>query len=506
MKQFLKYFCVLFLFFFFVPSFIMPDDNFGDFNFDFDLDNVPSKGQSPTPLKTESIKSWVDISPTEEDALLVIADNVRDPIWSRTNSPEGRDPLYLMAGSYRNCSKKNFQMNLFYNHTDDMNPTVGDFLKLTFDTTAQEDAFFAAIVNALKVASRDKDDVAKDLKLLLSMFRNIWVQERKSGFLCKANLLKGPFVLQVDLPLVMVERNLFTSNRDQKLITDLIDQNFGESKGFDKKREFARIRIGVGDTKLKLGIKPIDSSSFSVCLGLAGVIPTAGGLLLDGKFRKPKETYFEDYDFFAALTDNARDMVLYPDLGNNGHFGIGPFLDLKYNLCNKSLNLWGKFFFDSLLPAKEKRLIMSKKTIENPTSIFSTPPPANQEELMEEFKSQYLAPKEYSVTVHPGGVFEATLGADWTIKRWTIGGWYDFYLQQRETFEKLHGTDVNMNTLKVSEACVDRALQHKLAAEVSYKIKIKKSSMDLGVGGDLTLISRTMGKDWTVYGKFGFNF
>ncbi|HBS48446.1 TPA: hypothetical protein DEO28_02170 [Candidatus Dependentiae bacterium] len=474
-----------------------------------DFEDLLQLQQISIPTECLATKSAIgesfSLSNEEKDLLLFMSQNVKDPLWTMTRPDPTRNTIYATSNSLR-IDNRNFQTNIFYNSTNKTGVTTDNFINLVFVNPTAESQFYALLVQAIKTA-KGVDANRDDIQTLYTMLKKLWIQERKAGFILKSDFFKGSFCLQATLPVILVERNLMASDEDQKQINDLVNKNFGNTGTFDKKRELARIKIGIGDTKLKFGVKAVNNDNLKIHLGLASILPTATGILLDGKFKKPQRTYFNDYDFLESLLENSRDLLIYPELGNDGHFSIGPFLEVNLGLVNNKMNLWGKVSFDSLLPAREKRLILKKRTIEDPEYINNAAE-SEKNKLLEEFKHQYIAPQEYDVTVRPGGILNFTFGSDWKHKKWTFGAAYDFYLQEREIFEKLHKIeDINMNSLKVDEAFIDRALQHKLAGEISYDIKLKKGSkINLGIGGDATFVSRRMGRDWTLYSKLNFYF
>ena len=186
-----------------------------------------------------------------------------------------------------------------------MPTSLGDAFSLNFNTQQQEDSFFttlAAIAKANNGVDADSDDIAT----LMPMFENLWVQERKFGILTKLSLYNKPFSLRFELPVLLSERNLMTSKSAQNRINQLIEENFGTfDTGLNKEREFARIRIGIGDLRTRFGVNFQNHKKFIVCGGVSTIIPTAVGLLLDGKFKHPIEEYEID-DSLVGMLNNAR--------------------------------------------------------------------------------------------------------------------------------------------------------------------------------------------------------
>jgi len=61
--------------------------------------------------------------------------------------------------------------------------------------------------------------------------------------------------------------------------------------------------------------------------------------------------------------------------------------------------------------------------------------------------------------------------------------------------------------LRIEDAEDKSNEQHKFFTEFSYTLKQgPHSEMRLGLGGDVTLASRNIGKDWTAYAQFDLSF
>jgi hypothetical protein len=123
-----------------------------------------------------------------------------------------------------------------------------------------------------------------------------------------------------------------------------------------------------------------------------------------------------------------------------------------------------------------------------------------------DFVKQYLFPSSYLTTVYPGGVFNGVLAASTDIKKMRLSLGYDFYLQQSEKIKKIHNTNVTLEQLRVEDAQAPLVYQHKVFAEALYLKKFKRCNMAWGLGGDVTVASSGIGKDWTAYAKLTASF
>lgn len=498
MKKFLKRsFCLLFLMIFtsfliskdYTDLFEMEEEDiiFKDLEEYLELDNPPTKA--------------VTLSSAEVSFLEILRQgNLRNPLWKKTSKKRGRNPLDMMTYTLRKFDYRGTQFNFFYNSINRMPITLGETFNFDFISEGDFDLVYQQLGEKLEATPTDSD-----LTAFFMLLKNVWVQERKAGCLMRYSFFKGPFTLKLDLPILLSERNIMATNQDQNEINNLLDKYF-LTYGFDKKREFVRILIGVGDTRLKLGMDVINHIDFKTNIGFSGIFPTASGILLNGRYERPKELTL-DSDLFSDLLYNIRKSLLEPELGNNGHFGFGPYLESKLDLFRDKIWFWWRLSYEELIPAKESRLIMFKKTIENPNTFI---PPriseSEREEKLNQFKLEYVAPELYDVIVRPGGVFTFDLMANFKWWHFLFGLGYNFYLKRREIFKKLRSSEVNMSSLRIDDATVVRALQHKLVGEVNYKLKFRRAKFTLCLGGDTTFSSWHLGKDWTIYSTVGLKF
>ncbi len=511
MKLFLRgCFCFLSLMIspFFLRAYNYTETEDGGLAFDIDdpsiLDDVNPMASGPDDLLTKFVPSLspVLLSDKEINFLDILRQELKNPLWKKTPKKKGRDPLDMLTYTLRKFDYRGAQFNIFYNATDKMPITLGDTINLDFMSEGNFNVILDLMQEELGFVFEPSDVTA-----FFMLLKNIWVEERKFGCLMRFNPFKGPFTLKFELPVLLSERNIMATIQDQNEINNLLDRYFSEGSGFDKNREFARILIGLGDTRLKLGMDVIDHVDFKTNVGFSSIFPTAGGILLDGRFEKPRELQAAS-DLVNDLISNIRKEALRPELGNNGHFGFGTYLESKLNLFRDKIWFWWRLSYEELLSSREKRLIMHKKTIENPDSFFNVVSVSDLErsEKLNQFRLEYVAPELYNVTVRPGGVLTFDFMGNLNWKHFLFGLGYNFYLKRREIFTKLHSIEVNMNSLRVEDATVTRALQHKIVGEISYRFKFDRAKFTLCLGGDKTFSSWHLGKDWTIYSRIGLKF
>ncbi|KKQ48451.1 MAG: hypothetical protein US69_C0022G0005 [candidate division TM6 bacterium GW2011_GWF2_38_10] len=481
--------------------------NFDDFSdFDISLDDIMAYEETmPTKTLPKEEQNFINAMTAAE---IVAADS----LWSNTKAPAGRDILYLLPYKISALERGGIAWNLFFNMTNDMN--VGARNLINKDAINLDD--LAAFLPALPTGTLNKDLGEPELASLLALFSNITLQERKLGGMIQCGFSKGPFMFQLQTSLHMAERNFWLSPQERARISAILKNDSGNFN----EDELIRFRYGAGDTRIKIGLNTLNKTNFQIDVGFESIIPTSK-FTYSGHYKtlKNKEIVSIESlgDNFFNVLRGVRDYLINPRMGNNGHFGLGFYLETKAHIFKGLADVWTRFSYDKLLPGEEDRLLMYKKTAHSQglldyynENINGNPNP--KAELLEFYKksssfiTQYLFPSSFLTTVYPGGVFNAVLALSTDIykTKWSLG--YDFYLQQEEHIKKLHNTNTTLDELRLEDAQSPRAYQHKFFIESLYIKSFKRCNMGFGIGGDTTLSSNGIGKDWTAYLKVTASF
>jgi len=425
--------------------------------------------------------------------------NIKNPLWNKTQIPAGRDILYLLPHKITAIEYGGIALSYFFNMTNRMEVTFSDFLEI-------ERSNVINFINSIGPNIPSISFSPAVISQLLPLFKKITLQERKTGFLIQGGFVYGPFTFQANTSLQLSERNFWLSPRDQAEAKQLIGEIFGdEGQQFDE-NELLKIRYGMGDTRLKIGLNTINMTSFQLDLGFEGILPTSSF------FNTPRIERVEiDVDDLENTTISSlkavRDNLINPQLGNNGHFGFGCYIESRIGLFHEMLQLWTRLSYDHLFSAREDRLFMFKQTITPDDLDPGIPDESILREQIKKFFREYVAPSSYSSTVYPGGVVNFVLAGSVDIsKRWRYALGYDFYAQGRGRIKKIHDTDTCLEQLRVDNAETERVLQHKVFTEFMYYKKKNNRDIGFGIGGDITVKAKDIGEDWTVYAKFAMSF
>lgn len=427
-------------------------------------------------------------------ALLAIGlKSIKEPLWNNTKAPAGRDILYLLPYKITAVEYGGISVKMYFNMTDRLHVTANDLLNVAGNQDLIEN--FGLIPGSLST---------QEVNQLLPLFMKMTFQERKTGFLIQSAFLKGPFTIQLHSSIGLAERNFWLNNRDADTIKAVFAAKFKGGGDFNEK-EFYKIRIGMGDTRLKVGLNTINMTSFQTDVGFEAIIPTSRLSYTPKVKIGLAQTHFDD-DKLATSALNTlrgvRDYLINPRLGNNGHFGLGCYLESKVGIFHEAAQLWMRCSYDVLFPGTEDRLFLFKKTLSpNDLSLRSS------EATINDYVRQYVFPSSFKANVVPGGILNIVTAASMDLsKKWRWAFGYDFYAQQDELINQLYNTNVDLQSLRVEDAQSSSVVQHKVFTEIMWHKKTKNKDFGLGLGGDVTLASKGIGEDWTVYFKIASSF
>lgn len=466
------------------------EDLFGDLS----IEELNADIQALADVHYADPKNRAPLGPNIMAAMLINAD-IKAPIFKSTSVPSGRDVLYLLPYKIAAVEYGGFALTYFYNMTGNMKVTVGNLIN--FENAIDRDRLKTFIQGFTAGAS------LQEIESLIPLFKKINLQERKTGMLLQSGFIKGPFSIQLNSSLILGERNFFLSNKDRKDV-----ESFFPGQKFNE-REFYRLRVGMGDTRVKFGLNTLNMTSFQNDIGLETILPTSR-LSYSPKLKLGLAQVTYDTD---ELEKNGlqtlraiRDNLLSPHMGNNGHFGFGCYHETKTSIFHDMVQLWTRTSYDVLFPNEEDRLFLFKKTLE-PAVLHGIGNDDAGKAAFSNFIRQYVCPSSFNATVYPGGVFNFVTSATTDITkrlRYALG--YDFYSQQAEFIRSIHNTNVSLDELDVAKAQARSVRQHKLFTELFWHKTVKKKDFGVAIGGDLTFASKGIGEDWTLYWKVAGSF
>lgn len=284
--------------------------------------------------------------------------NLTEPLWASTKPEKGRDILYLMPSKITAIEYGGLSCNLFFNMTSKMHLTGSNLLNI--DQINKE--LLPALIGPLGIANIANINQSK---ALLPFTKKIIIQERKIGTFFQTGFVKGAFILQVHTSLQIGIRNFWLNKKDQEEIKQLNKLLFGESQQFDESNLY-RIRAGLGDTRIKVGLNALNSTNLQTDVGLECILPTSKSSKKSLVAIDSNKILGDDESTLKTSINalfNVRDYLLSPEIGNGGHTGLGFYLESKYNLFNGLAEIISRVSFDKFFTANEQRLMLEKKII-----------------------------------------------------------------------------------------------------------------------------------------------
>ncbi|MBD3231844.1 hypothetical protein GF322_04245 [Candidatus Dependentiae bacterium] len=427
------------------------------------------------------------------NTLMQAVQKIEAPLWLITKPPRGRDALYLIPQRLNAIEYGGLVFNIFYNYTDDMAMRPNEIFNLEINQPALEE-FIKALNKSL---------TSQEASSVIPLFKNFTLQERKAGALIQGGFYSGPFIFQLNTSLQFAERNFWLTQKEQNRLKSL----FSETGDSLDTKEFYKTKFGMGDTRLKLGLNTLNMSNFQMDIGFEGIVPTS--IISSIPRLQSYSINLENFeDDLPTVLYSIRDNLINPRIGNGGHFGLGCYMEAKVDLFHDAIQLWNRISFDNFFTAQEDRLILSAQTI---------PPPAqdlanflnviSSSEGRTEFIKQYIFPPPYRVSVKPGSIINYVLNATFEPgKNIGFGIGYDYYGQQEEHIEKIYTENIDPNTLRLSDAELINAQQHKIFGEINYSKSQKNWKLVTALGGDYTFSAKNMGNDWTIFIRIGGSF
>lgn len=426
---------------------------------------------------------------------------VTGPIWKNLKPPKGRDILYLMPHKITSIEFGGMACSLFLNATREMEltaqntlnldqlniPNITDLLVGADIFPAGQDAFFTA-----------------QLSTLLPLLKKFTLREYKTGAFIQGGFNRGPFTIQLNTSMQLGLRHFWVPKQAQREIKAIVEQLFPDSPPSDASHYAYMTQAGFGDTRLKIGLNTLNTPTLTTDVGIEAIVPT--NTLTTKRHRNflPELLVLSDIDLKDAIyssLSNIRQYLLTPELGNNGHFGLGFYLESKLDILNNLAQLWLRCSFDKFFTSSEDRLFLYQKTL----SLTDVRAP-NLATKVNSYIKENIFPTPLRVDVRPGGIFNCVLTTKIPLGKWAYCCGYDFYSQQQEHIMRFLNTGLTAQDVRLELSEQQAAVQHKLFSETSYTRKFRTWEATFAWGGDFTFAAHNIGKDWTLFFKVASSF
>jgi|GEM_PF-1718375 hypothetical protein len=465
-------------------------DNFDDFFSELALLNQIENPDADTNL--EDIDFNIPEFETTNDSNSLLTRGMVDglSLWGRTGGSRTRDTLHLIPNRQSTTDKSGFVCNFFFNRASNVN--INPSISLSSAATDLLNQFLD--YDDAEVGEEDFGTMMKVLPYVLKMS----VQEHRAGAFLQYVFQRDNWVGLLESALLMSQRNYWVgSKQDRADLQNILEDLEGLSGA-----SLYKVKYGLSDTRFKFGYKAVDKKNAKLNIGASVTVPTSR--IFDN--RKP--TYTRNVkvgDDRTALVNSllktGEQIMITPKLGA-GAWGLGTFIDSSITTLNGKLDFFGRLSWDYLFPFSDYRFMPSNRNVSFADLLSIT----SDDGITSEFPLDDVFPHLVKAWVTPGSIFNAIIGTNLNLGKWSFNLGYDFYLQQSETIRKINAYDTDCSLLSIDSALARQVTQHKLFTGVSYKKKCRKFDLLLGLGGDITVASTNAPKDWTVSCKLGFKF
>lgn len=477
-----------------------------------------------------------------KDCLINAPAILRENLYLKTTGPVTRRSL-LDEPSLRyycldNCMW-NFTITPFYNYSPRVfftkdSPFIQTYIDLTNENVLNE------ITDALKTACVDVD-----VPGILGLFSNIKLQQHRAGAMfsfCKT--FGNEFNLSFKIPLYYLIDHFFLTQEEIEAIENspfLASLAIGPAMTSKQQAEkfglqhLVADRVGLGDSRLNISYKIYETPRLDVWFGMQATIPTAVTIkegIIGGKFdpwqpsipfniKKLFELYFCTpidqlalaekkitsivTNFFVSALDRLTTILFDAPLGNGGHFGIGPQIDVKCEL-NSFWYMHTYIAVEGFFKHRENSFFLVRKKLEDFNRNFRNE--VDAEENLKFLNDQVVNtffPENLKIPVRPGIITKLSHSFVYDSDTWHGYIGFDYWNQRAE---KLFVNKEIIDKFDVERATRPAAQQGKIFLGAGYRGSLCNNRIlwDVTFSGDGALFHKGIGENYTFAINLGINF
>lgn len=474
---------------------------------------------------------------------------LQEQIFCRTNKLNNRSLLDYSVFLQQKVNTYNYcnvlGVHLFWNQMSRMNfnedsTNICSYLAITNPNLLEK------IQDSIAIIQQAFPEFNIDPINIISLFKNMTVQQRRAGFMVHGEKNLGCSNFQFLFPIYYLERNFFLTSAEQKAIEAELGTNESQDEFADD--HLIADQFGLGDTRLYYDyyLCGCGGKDFGIRLGAFTTLPTAVAFKkgLKGSFFKanPLQPTFSFTDLFdqanKEMTDQVMQKFLFQildhvsanliqsPLGNGGHVGLGGHMKSQTPLHIFFKRPWAEkivmksfLSLEYLFPAQEKRFFVERSNVDlfNALGLNKSnddilnkiaTDPAYAQSVLTLLEQQFVDnfyPFVFNTTVYPGFIFRWCTRFFYEGKKW---GWdlgSDLWVSGPEKLCNIKKNDPTIN-IDVKKATKPVAWQSKILGSIFYTAKRCKHDWIFSLNGDYALSSSGIGKDFTVSLNIETNF
>lgn len=444
-------------------------------------------------------------------------------------------PLFMQTNAGKRCDYDfGIEIDPFYNQTKYM-CFVGSSTDIKSYVDFSSTGLLGEAASKVKEFMSDQASKTFNIEEILPLFSNITLEERRAGLYIRLSAYLKNWTFQFAVPVYYQERNFFISEEDQKKIKNvsfLSEQSTGMSEDTAQAIMMKHIvsdKIGLGDMRVHLLYTPYQDDDTRCTVGGFVTLPTAFAFkngLMGGSFYKhnyippfsleqafsiicePDQTVDKNIavknsgiNYGLRALDHLTEILAETSLGNNGHVGIAPIIECDhiFTRCdNVAIGLAAQASLQGFLPCSEKRAYL----VENVPSDFNTRNYKDKDLAKENVAfldtqlNNILFPTIIDTRVTPGLIFEGNAAFHYDYSeclKAQIG--YDFWCRGDESIAMSSAVNGKYD---ISASKTASAWQQKVFGSIETYFPFCGGDLTTRFGGDVTVASKNIGKDFTV--------
>lgn len=372
-------------------------------------------------------------------------------LWKNERNPEQRDVLEQPLNMVDSLEYKDMATTLFFTRAAKLTYGVGDFVDLAEVKDIADQALYAVFIqnnfapgagqapdsfddpDGYEAWQADAQDVASQLSTdIKTAVNNITFQEHRIGAVLEKEWAFDRFFISARTWLGLAERNYWLDGEYRDSLTRAMKQIFPKNDGTFNISDYIGTNWGMGDLHVKFGMVSPVLKDLTLRTGTKIVLPTAG--------QKKRNTAHKLIplvlsQFQSYGQQRLNEVLISPQLGNNGHYGVGIWNDVtwKQHYCNgkHELKLQALASMDYLFESAEERLLM-RYIDPSFTPDATTFAGGTADETYRSYIGQYVLPEPVDLIIAPGAIVRLGATAQYSFEHAQFFLGYDWYYKSKE--------------------------------------------------------------------------
>jgi len=272
-------------------------------------------------------------------------------------------------------------------------------------------------------------------KKIASFIERITFQEHKIGAVLEKEWRIGRYYLSARTWLGLAERNYWLDSDTRKGITTALQDLFPSNDGTFNLSDYVTTNWGFGDLHIKGGIVSELTHAITLRTGAKMTLPIASPHRR-GTAHQLIPLRLDQFQGYGRTRLN--EVLIAPQLGNGGHYGIGLWQDAVWTQTFGSkhvLTLKAQASIDYLIESAEERLLMRyiDPALDPNAPLFAG---GTVDGDFRAYIGQHVLPEPVELVIAPGVIGRVAATAQYTFEKARFFVGYDWYYKSKEQVVK----------------------------------------------------------------------